>query len=501
MIAVTVPMLSLFAIICQSVQAQEVDDLHAAPTRRKTPPKRLYLVSIELRPKADGCTISIELRNKPALHPKDSTFRLGVGSYTLNVACDAYKKFSNNLVIPHDIPQRGAPLVVSLERMTSQVTMLTDPPEAEVYIGGLPPKRSGPDGLLIMQLEYGHYDVRVQKNGYLPKPKILTLDLSTETHIERVKLDRDDSGRVDVLLDKALAENRIEDAFVLFEKLSAKPDSNLMRQKLVALVEKLNQRSATMLEHVGPEGLSPDAADVAEMRRWYVLCRSFLAYQPIESNGLYEILRSLWEVEWRVHELATSPAQSEMPEQKETILAELAKLEVSQLSKPTLVYEIGCLYRRIGELGGALRLFRRARAEDPSWAYPYFASASILMTQAYQKPKDVKKNLLAAAEEFEQAVARDANLLKAYVMLVICYADARQGQKAVDAALRAQPISPEGGQVKFALGYAYFSLGRSHYGRARFFFEASLMAGKDQLNPEQRYTVASKLNEIREKGK
>jgi tetratricopeptide (TPR) repeat protein len=498
--AMVIHMLVCLAATYQSVSAQVTGVLHGG---HRAQPKRFYPLSIEINPKDKGCAIIVGLDDGRELKPKGSAFNLAAGSYTLNVACEGFKKYSNKLIVPHDIPAHRAPLSISLERLTTEVTIFTDPPEAEILFVNLPPKHTNPDGLLILHLEYGQYEMHVQKDGYLPRPKIVQLNLSKETDRVNVKLEIDRTTKDSGLLDKALEENRIEDAFVLYEKLrSTNFDSPQLRLRLGTLVEKLNQRSSTMLEHLGPNGLILDSLEVADMRRWYVLGRALLAYQQIEASPSYDLFRSVWEVEWIVQEQLRDSAASPTPQQRERILVELGRLEVLQPSNAVLMYELGCIYRRLGEFDSAERSFYRARLSNPSWAYPYFASASIQMTEAYREPKDTRKILLKAADDFEQAILRDAGFIKAYVMLTICYADAHQGQKAVRVALKAQTIfSPDSGQVKFALGYAYFSRGRNEYRHAGFFLEAALVANRDPLDSDQKNTVNNKLKAIKDREK
>ena len=499
-LAILGPILISMAMNCQLAHTQVRDDLHPIPS---IPRKRFYSLSIETRPSGQDCAISIGLDDGRELRPKAFVFNLSAGSYGLNVQCAGFKKYSAKLRIPRDLSRRRNSFIIPLERLRTEVTIFTDPPEAEIYLGNLPMKQTGPDGLLVLHLEYGRYEMRVQKSGYLPRPKVVQLNLSTEADRVSVNLELDKIGKDDALLDKALEENRIQDAIDLYERLRDRNfDRARLRLKLALLVEKLSQRSSTMLARLGPKGMDLDYLEVADMRRWCLVLRSFLADEPLEKNPAFELVQSLWEVEWIARELLRDPSERSTSQQKDRILVELGRLEVLQASNAILIYEVGCIYHQLGEFGAAKRCFNKARLLNPAWAYPYFASGSIQMTQAYQQPKDKRKNLLvAAAGDFEQAIARDSSFISPHIMLVICYADASQAQKAINAALKAQVISPDSGQVKFALGYSYFSVGRSEYARARVFLEAALVASKDQLNSEQINIVNSKLKQIRERGK
>jgi tetratricopeptide (TPR) repeat protein len=494
--AILVAILIPIASNCAHAQ---VDDLHKVPDR---PRKRFYPLSIETKPSGQDCTISIGLSDGRELRPKALVFNLAAGSYTLNVQCAGFKKYSGSLLIPRDLPPRRTAFHVPLERLRTEVTIFTDPAEAEIYLGNLPMKRSGPDGLLVLRLDYGRYEMRVQKSGFLPRPKVVQLNLSSETHRENVTLELDKIGKDQALLNKALEENRIQDSIDLYERLRDRnSDRGMLRQKLAVLIEKLNQHSANMLERQGLNGMELDYLEVADMRRWCLLVRSFVAEEALEKNPAFELVQSLWEVEWIAHEILRDPSARSAAQHKDRVLVELGRLEVLQGANAILIYEVGCIYRRLGEFDAAKRAFNKARLANPAWAYPYYASGSIQMNEASRDPKDKRRGLLLAAGDFEQAIARDINFIKPYIMLAICYADARQSKNAIAVARKAEAISPESGQVKFALGYSYFSAGRSEYARARSFLEASLLANQDPLNTDQINTVNSKLKEIRGRGK
>lgn len=483
----------------QPARSQVIDDLR---TGRSTPRKRFYPLAIETKPPGKDCTISIGLGDGRELRPKTFVFTLSAGSYTLNVQCEGFKKSSTKLSIPRDLPPRRNAFPVSLERLKTEVTIFTEPAEAEVYLGNLPMKQTGPDGFLVLRLEYGRYEMRVQKRGYLPKPQVVQLNLSTEAERVNIKLELDKVGKDDALLNKALEENRIQDSIHLYERLRDMDfDRALLRQKLAVLVENLNQRSSTMLGRLGPDGMDLDYVEVADMRRWCLQVRSFLVDEPLEKNPAFELVQSLWEIEWIAREILKDPAGRSVPQQRERILVELGRLEVLEASNAILLYEVGCIYRRLAEFDAAKRSFSKAHLANPAWAYPYFALGSIQMTEAYQYPKDIRKNLLKAADDFEQAIARDSSFINPYIMLAICYADARQAQKAINVALKAQVVSPESGQVNYALGYSYFSVGRSEYSRAKSFLEAALATNKDPLSSEQTQSANNKLKEIRERRK
>src|SRR4051794_10150219 len=94
-------------------------------------------------------------------------------------------------------------------------------------------------------------------------------------------------------------------------------------------------------------GLELDHLEAADMRRWWLLVRSFLAEEALEKNPAFELVQSLWEVEWMAHEILRDPAGRSAAQHKDRILVELGRLEVLQGSNAILIYEVGCIYRRL----------------------------------------------------------------------------------------------------------------------------------------------------------
>ena len=117
---------------------------------------------------------------------------------------------------------------------------------------------------------------------------------------------------------------------------------------------------------------------------------------------------------------------------------------------PDVAYYIGEVYRQQGKLTDAVEVFNDLIAKAPDFAPAYVGRARVLAVSD-------EKNLEAALDDLETAVAKDPNYAEAYLEFAELHLKAKQPQKALAALEDAEALMPDSPLVYLYRAQAYLA--------------------------------------------
>jgi hypothetical protein len=481
--------------------------------------RRAFPLSMETIPSAD-CKILVTPQGGKQLEPRQMSFKLFAGAYALVVKCQGFKEYVTDLNLPRDFPtgpRRGL-LQISLIRPETKVaiTIETVPSEAEVFIGDNSKGHSRADGFLqLPPLESGEYKLRVQKDGY--RSETAQLKIPNDKKTIRIELKVDLEIKYYQPLQKAIAEERLQDAFDLLDRLS-KADSDSLRVRLAftEILNALNKRASKILERIGPRGLEIGPKEIADLRRLYQLARTLLPNDVPETERATTLLfAAYWEMKRLADEIRADTLTPGTGQKRQELLSQLALIEASARNNAYLWFDLGWNYQApLEDLDKARHAFVAARDAAPTWEYPDFALGFMRMNEAYpiknqRRSRDV---LLEAGRAFTEAIRKNPRFFQAYVMLSLCYADAQKQDKykhyeAINIANQALEISRESGRgnalAKYAVGYAFYAAGEDakkphpYLESALPFLQEAIYADHERLEPSLQVRAIELVDQIR----
>jgi tetratricopeptide (TPR) repeat protein len=479
------------------------DNVPGSEDSRKRIRRTLYRLSVTADPPSH-CDLVITLAGVAETGwarkfnlTQTATPRLFKGKYKFAVNCEGFEPYSKVISIP-DSTLKGS-LTIPLKPLLTSVTVQTTPAQSEVFLNGKSQGLSGSDGILrLPPLPKGRFDLMVRRSPeYLQKRVLLSVPQDgTTIHVE---LERDPTLLKVALLEKNLAEEKLEEAVTLFASLiNSNPDISQLAALREELFSQLNRRSIKALESMKADGLHIPRREIAALRRLYQLSGS-LESEKHQGNVTFNLFVGFWELKW----IDSDDIASDIDRLSRVALIKI-KLNLINSLRPNNAYihfDLGWTYKRLGDLQKAELAFHAARAILPQWTLPYEALGLLTQQQAYaiKQKQQYRIALTKAAAFYQEAIKRDKRNVAAYAGAIFCYADAAQPKKGIGLGLETLSIAPRSGSVKYALGYAYFA--DNQFALARRYFEEAISATEDPVNRDQVARIGELLDTIKLKGR
>lgn len=372
--------------------------------------------------------------------------------------------------------------------------LITDPPEAEVYLDEMYKGTSTSDGTLtIDQVNPNESHIlRAKKEGYrqhalrlAPGSAQATITLSPDPIVVLVREIR-----------LSMAEGRLPAAVTSLNQLSKDiPDHQELPRLSDSILLALQSRSAEVLKRVGPFGLALDFSSSQEMSSLYGDTRTWR-----QGDEGIENLRKYWLVKLLLLRADRATSLTEKESLQRNARALLSELGERNLRNPYLHLDLGWSWWKLRERDAAQKQFRTAQELKPDWAYPYFALGFLAMNGAeYQRSKSAKLAAYAQAlENFTKAISLKHDFATAYALKSMTYSQLKNDENAIAAGLQAVAVDPQSAYAHYALGYAYFEKGKSGYRNSLTEFNQAIALGGTDLDEAMKSTVQVRLTRIKQ---
>lgn len=384
---------------------------------------------------------------------------------------------------------------ISIKLMPDSIPLklLTDPPEAEVYLDEVYKGTSTSDGtLMVDQVNPNQsHTVRAKKEGYRQQSLALPAGSSQIT----IKLSPDPVVLMVREIKQRIAENRLPEAVASFNQLTKDaPDHQELPRLSESIMLGLQSRTAEMLKRLEPFGLAIDFRDTQEMNNLYLETRS---WRP--GDEAIESLNKYWQVRLALLKADRTSSLTERENLQRSARTPLSELSERNLRNPSLLIDLGWSWWKLNEKAAAQKQFKAAQELRPDWAYPYFALGFLSMNAAEnERAKSAKvANYSQALESFTKAISLKHDFALAYALKSIIYAQLKKDEESMANALQAVAVDPQSAYAHFALGYAYFEKGKSGYRNSlNEFNQAITLAGTD-LNESMKNAIQFRLTLIK----
>src|SRR6185437_11888923 len=317
--------------------------------------------------------------------------------------------------------------------------LITDPPEAEVYLDEVYKGTSTPDGTLIVEQVNPNqsHTVRAKKEGYRQQSAPLAPGSSQIT----IKLSPDPIVLMVRGIKLSVAENRLPEAVAFFNQLAkGTPDHQELPRLSESILLSLQSRSADLLKRVEPFGLAIDFTNSEEMNSLYLETRS---WRP--GDEAIENLRKYWGVRLallKADRAGTLAEKESLQRGARTLLSELSE---RNLRNPYLNLDLGWSWWKLKERAAAEKQFKAAQEVKPDWAYSYFALGFLTMDAAEnQRSKSARvAGYGQALENFNQAINLKHDFATAYALKSIIYSQLKKDEDSIAAGLQAVAVDPQ----------------------------------------------------------
>jgi hypothetical protein len=385
---------------------------------------------------------------------------------------------------------------VSIKLVPDSVPLkvITDPPEAEVYLDEIYKGTSTSDGTLtIDQVNPNQsHTVRAKKEGYRQQSSSLAAGSSQAT----IKLSPDPIVLMVRDIRARVAENRLPEAVASFNQLSKDiPDHQELPRLSDSILLGLQSRSAEVLKRAGPFGLALDFSSSQEMSSLYGDTHT---WRP--GDETIENLRKYWLVKLVLLRVDRATSLAEKESLQRNARALLSELGERNLRNPYLHLDLGWSWWKLSERDAAQKQFRTAQELKPDWAYPYFAQGFLTMNGAeYQRSKSARVAAYAQAlENFTKAISLKYDFATAYALKSITYSLLKNDENSIAAGLQAVAVDPQNAYAHYALGYAYFEKGKSGYRNSLTEFNQAIALGGTDLDEAMKSTLQLRLTRIKQ---
>lgn len=385
-------------------------------------------------------------------------------------------------------------IAIKLLADSLQLKVVTDPPEAEVYLDEVYKGTSTSDGtLMVAQVNPNQsHTVRAKKDGYRQQ----STPLPPGTTEAPIKLAPDP---VVILIRQTklqVAENRIPEAVLSFNQLlQDAPEHQELPRISESILLALQSRTAELLKRVEPFDLTTDFSVTEEMNNLYLRTRAWRpGDEAIENLGKY----------WRVRFALLSAERSQVLAEKETLQgsARIPLLELSErnLRNPYLALQLGWSWWKLKERVAAQKQFLAAQELKPDWAYPYFALGFLSLDAATnERSKSAKvSHYTQALENFTRAITLKHDFATAYALKSLIYGQLKKEEESLATGLQAVAVDPQNAYAHFALGSAYFEKGKSGYRNALAEFNRAIALGGNELDGVPRSSIQLRLTRIKQ---
>lgn len=372
--------------------------------------------------------------------------------------------------------------------------LITDPPEAEVYLDEVYKGTSTSDGTLVVEQVNPNqsHTVRAKKEGYLQQSSTMGPGSSQIT----IKLSPDPIVLVVRGIKLSVAENRLPEAVVSFNQLARDmPDHQELPRLSESILLGIHSRSTEMLKRVEAFGLAIDFTNSQEMGNLYLETRTWRpGDEAIESLSKYWLLR----VALLKADRAGSLAEKEnLQRNARTLLSELSE---RNLRNPYMNLDLGWSWWKLRDKAAAEKQFKTAQESKSDWAYLYFALAFLTLDAAEnQRSKSARvAGYTQALENFNKAISLKHDFATAYALKSLIYSQLKKYEDSISAGLQAVAVDPKSAYAHFALGYAYFEKGKSGYRNSLNEFNQAITLGGIDLNETMKNAMQVRLTRIKQ---
>jgi len=372
--------------------------------------------------------------------------------------------------------------------------LITDPPEAEVYLDEVYKGTSTSDGTLIVaQVNPNQtHTLRAKKEGYRQQSSPLAPGSSQIT----IKLSPDPVVLMVRGIKLSVAENRLPEAVASFNQLAKNtPDHQELSRLSESILLGLQSRTAEMLKRVEPFGLVLDFSNSLEMSNLYADTHAWRV-----GDETLENLSKYWLVKLALLQADRAGSLTEKESLQRTARALLSDLSERNLRNPYLNLDLGWSWWRLKDKTAAEKQFRIGQELKPDWAYPYFALAFFTMDAAEsQRSKSVKVAAYTQAlENFTKAISLKHDFATAYALKSIIYSQLKKDEESIAVALQAVAVDPRSAYAHYALGYAYFEKGKSGYRNSLNEFSQAIALGGTDLDDAMRSAMQLRMTRIKQ---
>jgi hypothetical protein len=371
--------------------------------------------------------------------------------------------------------------------------LLTDPPEAEVYLDEIYKGTSTSDGMLVVDQVNPNlsHTVRAKKDGYRQQ----SLPLPPGSSQATIKLSPDPIVLMVRETKQRLAENHLTDAVGSFNQLAKDaPDHQELPRLSESILLGLQSRTTEMLKRITPYGLAIDFNDIQEMNNLYAVAHAWR-----EGDETIESISKYWLARLSLLKADRASSLAEKESLQRTARGLLSELSERNLRNPYLNLDVGWSWWRLKEKATAQKQFQAAQESKPDWAYPYFALGFLSMDAAdNERAKSAKlAGYNLALDNFTRAITLKHDFASAYASKSMVYSQLKQDEESIANGLQAVAVDPQSAYAHFALGYAYFEKGKSGYRNSLSEFNRAIALGGTELNEAVNNAMQLRLARIK----
>jgi len=398
--------------------------------------------------------------------------------------------------VPQSTPVTANSGQVSIKLMPDSMTLklITDPPEAEVYLDEIYKGTSTSDGTLVIDQVNPNqsHTVRAKKEGYRQQSSPLVPGSSQAM----IRLSPDPIVLMLREIRLHVAENRLPQAVASFNRLTKDiPDHQDLPRLSDSILMGLQSRSAEELKRVGPFGLALDVSRSQEMNNLYVDTRT---WRP--GDEAIENLAKYWSIKLALTKAESTGSSAEKESLQGIARTLLAELNERNLRNPYLNLDLGWNWWKVKNRDAAQIQFKTAQELKPDWAYPYFALGFLAMSAAdNQRAKSPRvAGYGQALENFSRAINLKHDFASAYALKSIIYSNLKKDEESIAAGLQAVAVDPQSAYAHLALGYAYFERGKSGYRDSLKAFNRAIALGAAEFDESMKSAIQQRLARIKQ---
>jgi Flp pilus assembly protein TadD len=381
-----------------------------------------------------------------------------------------------------------------LSRDSMTLKVITDPPEAEVYLDDAYKGTSTLEGLLLIEGVNPNQSHRLRagkREGFLQR----TIVLQANQAEAEIKLPPDPVVLLVKSIKQQLAEGRLPEAFAGYNQLALDvPDYAELPRLLENLLQKLQVRSVDLLKQVGFFGLSLEPKDAREMKQLYEYAQKWKSGDEAISTfaKYWDLKNSL-----TIANQTTSLVEAESSQRRARVV--LQEFAEHNLSNPYLLFELGWAWWKLNDRDNAVSYFDTAQKVKPEWAYPHFARGFLAMNgaDAERNKSEMRARYGQAIDYFNKAISLKHDFARAYAQRGLAYIALKQPDEAIGNGLQAVALDPQSSYAHFALGFAYLQKGKSKYGNARNELNQALALNGLELEEPTKSLIRQQLEQIK----
>lgn len=406
--------------------------------------------------------------------------------HTLRVRKDGYQQQS----VP--VTSYSGQISVKLLPDSSKLKIVTDPPEAEIYLDEVYKGTSTVDGLLMIEQVNPNqiHSLRAKREGYRQQ----AISVAPHSSEASIKLQPDPVVLLVKSIKQHVAQGQLVEAFDTYSQLTAQsPDHQELPRLAETILQSLQARSTDMVKRIEFYGLATSLNNAEEMSKLYLQARTWRA-----GDETIDILSKYWTTEYLLAKAAKAASATEREELQRNAQSVLSDLSERNLRNVYLLLDVGWAWLTLNNPSTAAKYFTAALELKPDWSYPHFALG--LMAMEAGDRELVKATKAAkygqAIDSFTKAINLKHDFPRAYAMRAIAYANLKRHEESTANGLQAIALDPNSAYTHYALGFAYFQKGKSQYRNARDELNRALAVDAGELNEETKAGARQILAQI-----